>query len=130
MELNPWLADAPIAPKCPTCDVRLLDGRCLDCGPPAAEQKESPTKRKKERVQYVQMDLFGNPVADSVIAEQFAAIERGRGATLEELVQSGEVVYARAPVAVPTPEPVAAGGSVELPNVDVTLEALGFFELF
>lgn len=29
---NPFLAGAPRPPRCSTCDILLLDGRCLECG--------------------------------------------------------------------------------------------------
>jgi hypothetical protein len=37
MASNPWLAGVNVS-KCPVCDVRLLNGSCIDHGPPAAEE--------------------------------------------------------------------------------------------
>ena len=39
MASNPWLAGVNVS-KCPVCDVRLLNGSCIDHGPPAAEEVE------------------------------------------------------------------------------------------
>ena len=39
MASNPWLAGVCVD-KCPVCDVRLLNGSCIDHGPPAAEEVE------------------------------------------------------------------------------------------
>ena len=39
MTSNPWLAGVNVS-KCPVCDVRLLNGSCIDHGPPAAEEVE------------------------------------------------------------------------------------------
>ena len=39
MASNPWLAGVCVD-KCPVCNVRLLNGSCIDHGPPAAEEVE------------------------------------------------------------------------------------------
>ena len=39
MASNPWLAGVNVS-KCPVCDVRLLNGSCIDHGPTAAEEVE------------------------------------------------------------------------------------------
>ena len=40
---NPFLTEAPRAPRCSICGVSLLDGRCLDCG------MSSSSKRTMEK---------------------------------------------------------------------------------
>ena len=49
MASNPWLAGVNVS-KCPVCDVRLLNGSCIDHGPPAAEEEKSedPLEEKPE----------------------------------------------------------------------------------
>ena len=47
MASNPWLAGVNVS-KCPVCDVRLLNGSCIDHGPPAAEEVEDWPKDPKE----------------------------------------------------------------------------------
>ena len=51
MTSNPWLKDLPTVPKCPTCDVRLFNGKCIDHGPPqaTAEQQETEEAPDKHR---------------------------------------------------------------------------------
>jgi hypothetical protein len=39
MASNPWLAGVNVS-KCPVCGVRLLNGSCIDHGPPGAEEVE------------------------------------------------------------------------------------------
>ena len=47
MASNPWLAGVNVS-KCPVCDVRLLNGSCIDHGPPAAEEVDDlPEDPKK-----------------------------------------------------------------------------------
>ncbi len=43
MASNPWLAGVNVS-KCPVCDVRLLNGSCIDHGPPAAGEVEDLPK--------------------------------------------------------------------------------------
>ena len=47
MASNPWLAGVNVS-KCPVCDVRLLNGSCIDHGPPAAEEVDDLPEDPKE----------------------------------------------------------------------------------
>ena len=47
MASNPWLAGVNVS-KCPVCDVRLLNGSCIDHGPPGAEEVEDWPKDPDE----------------------------------------------------------------------------------
>ena len=47
MASNPWLAGVNVS-KCLVCDVRLLNGSCIDHGPPGAEEKEDWPKDPDE----------------------------------------------------------------------------------
>ncbi len=91
MTSNPWLAGLPIAPKCPTCDARLLDGRCLECGPPIAEEEKQKNEQKRRREQSVQMDLFGKPLSERMLREQFAMLNAAPP-PLELLIAAGQAV--------------------------------------
>ncbi len=105
MTSNHWLAGLPIAPKCPTCDVRLLNGRCLDCGLPIAEEAEKPkNEQKRRREQSVQMDLFGRPVSERLLREQFDMLNTAPP-PLELLIAAGQVVVRK--VVLVAPERVA-----------------------
>ena len=48
MASNPWLADAQHIPKCPVCNVRLLNGSCLDHGPPKPVEPKAEELKAEE----------------------------------------------------------------------------------
>jgi hypothetical protein len=47
MASNPWLAGVCVD-KCPVCDVRLLNGSCIDHGPPGVENHEEQQPEAEE----------------------------------------------------------------------------------
>ena len=60
MASNPWLAGVNVS-KCPVCDVRLLNGSCIDHGPPEDPKKPAEPEKQPDPKEPAELEKQPDP---------------------------------------------------------------------